>query len=137
MGEFPNKKTQFSKDNQPAPGRNGRPKGKSFKTILEELLELEANEEDLKDEDIKKIFSGSNHKITNREILMARLLIQAKRDGDSKSMERLMNRVEGKPAETITQKIELDTDSKITISKEGEEIKLSTKKESDENELPT
>jgi len=78
---------------------NGRPKGKSFKTILETLLDLECSEEDLSDEEIKKIFPDG--KVTNREIFMARMLMNAKKDPNSKSAERLLNRVDGLPKQSI------------------------------------
>ena len=123
MGEFPNKETQFSKDNQPE-GR-GRPKGKSFKTILDELLDLECSEEDLKDEQIKEFFKDANHKITNREIMLARMTLRAKQDPDSKAAQRLMDRVEGKPVETVKQKLEIDTDKKINISISDKDVDLS------------
>jgi len=108
---------------------NGRPKGKSFKTILDELLDLEATEKDLEDEDIKKVFKDANHKITNREIMLARMVLRAKQDPDSKAAERLMNRVEGKPVETVHNKLELGTENKITISKDGDSISLKVEKQ--------
>jgi hypothetical protein len=55
---------------------------------------------------------------------MARLLLQAKRDGDSKSMERLMNRVDGKPIETVKQTHEITTDKSISLSIDGKNIDL-------------
>lgn len=110
MGEFPNKETQFEPGKTGNP--DGRPPGKSFKKILEMLLDLEASEEDLKDEDIKKMFPEG--KVTKREILMARLLITASRNADSKSMERLLNRVDGLPKQSIDHKVE-SVDNKIII----------------------
>lgn len=91
---------------------NGRPPGKSFKAILEKLLDLEASDEDKTDEEIKKMFPDG--KVTKREILMTRLLIRALRDPDSKSMERLLNRVDGLPRQSIDHKIE-STDNRIII----------------------
>jgi hypothetical protein len=79
----------------------GRPPGKSFKTILNELLDLKASDNDLSDDEIKNIFSDSKEPITNREILMAKLLLKAKKDADSKSMQRLLDRVEGTPKQTV------------------------------------
>lgn len=122
MGEFPNKETQFSSENQPE--KNGRPPGKSFKAILDALLDLAATEEDLEDSDIQKVFADKNQKVTNREILLAKMMIRAKRDPDSKSAERLMNRVEGKPIETIKQQHEINTDKSINLSIDGKEIDL-------------
>lgn len=86
---------------------NGRPKGKSFKTVLEAMLDLECSDKDLEDEEIKEHFKGANYKPTNRDIVAVRMLLKAKQDGESKSAERLMNRVEGKPIETIKQNIEV------------------------------
>lgn len=102
----------------------GRPRGKSFKTILEELLDLQATEQDMEDEDIKKVFKDANHKITNKEIIMAKMILQAKRDPDSRSAERLMNRVDGKPIETVKQSIDVSTEKSIHISIDGKEIDL-------------
>lgn len=110
MGEFPNKETQFGEGESGNP--KGRPPGKSFKTILENLLDLEASEEDLEDSDIKKLFPEG--KVTNREIFMARLVLRAKRDPDSKSAERLLNRVDGLPKQSIDHKVE-SVDNKIII----------------------
>lgn len=109
---FPDDGKKFEKGESGNP--NGRPKGKSFKTILEELLDLECSEEDMKDEDIKRVFKDSNHKITNREILMAKMILQAKRNPDSKSAERVLNRVDGLPKQSIDHKVE-SGDNKIII----------------------
>ena len=115
--------TPFKKGESGNP--DGRPPGKSFKTILNKLLDLEATEKDLSDEELKAMLPDG--KVTNRDILMARLLLQAKADGDSKSMERLMNRVDGKPIETVHQKLEIGTENKISIVKDGDEISLKVK----------
>lgn len=101
---------------------DGRPPGKSFKTILEKLLDLEASDEEKTDEEIKKMFPDG--RVTKREILMTRLLIRALRDPDSKSMERLMNRVDGKPIETVKQALEISTDKSINLSIDGNDIEL-------------
>lgn len=101
----------------------GRPPGaKSFATILNKLLDLEASDADKTDEEIKAMFPEG--KVTKREILMTRLLIRALRDPDSKSMERLMNRVEGRPIETVKQTHEITTDKTINLSIDGKEIDL-------------
>ena len=63
----------------------GRPKGKSFKSVMQALLDLECSDEDLKDEEIKKMFTDANYKPTNRDIISARMLMKAKQDTDSKS----------------------------------------------------
>jgi hypothetical protein len=93
---------------------NGRPKGKSFKTILEELLDLPAADRLKNLEDVKELLVDTG-KLTNREILMARLMIRACEDADSKSMERLMNRVDGMPKEhkeiTIIKPLIIDLDN--------------------------
>lgn len=91
----------------------GRPPGaKSFRTILETLLDLDASEEEKSDEEIKKMFPDG--RVTKREILMTRLLIRALRDPDSKSMERLLNRVDGLPKQSIDHKVE-SVENKIII----------------------
>jgi hypothetical protein len=122
MGEFPSKENQFSSDNQPE--KNGRPKGKSFKAVLEAMLDLECSEEDLKDEEIKKIFNDASYKPTNRDIISARMLIKAKQDAESKSSQRIADRVDGKPIETIKQSTEITTDKKIILSLDGKDIEL-------------
>ena len=121
-GETPDGAIPFKKGESGNP--NGRPPGKTFKSILNDLLDLKATDEDMSDEEIKKLFPDG--KVTNREILMAKLLLTAKKDGESKSMERLMNRVDGKPIETVNNKVEIDTAKKINLSMNGEEINLST-----------
>ena len=121
-GETPEGAKPFKKGESGNP--NGRPPGKTFKSILNDLLDLKASDDDMSDEEIKKLFP--NGKVTNREILMAKLLLTAKKDGESKSMERLMNRVDGKPIETVNNKVEIDTAKKINLSMNGEEINLST-----------
>ncbi len=107
----------------------GRPPGaKSFATILNKLLDLAASDEDYSDAEILKMFPDKQ--ATNREIFMARMMIKAKRDSDSKSAERLMNRVEGRPIETVKQTVEINTENKISIIKDGKEISLRVDKPS-------
>src|SRR3989304_4417433 len=108
------KDTQFNSTNQPDPSVVGRKLCKSFKTILEELLELEANQTEKSDEEIIKIF-GKEKRITKREILMARLLVTALNDSESKSMERLMNRVDGMPKQAVDTTLSMA--EKIDLSK--------------------
>lgn len=102
----------FKEGDDPRRNTSGRPPGKSFKAILERLLDLEASEEDMSDEDIKKVFPEG--KVTNREIFMARMIIQAKRDPNSKAAERVLNRVDGLPKQSIDHKVE-SGDNKIII----------------------
>lgn len=53
MGEFPNKVTQFTRDNQPS--KNGRPKGsRNLRNVIQELMEDENFELKLKDGKILK-----------------------------------------------------------------------------------
>ena len=108
---------------------NGRPKGKSFKTILNELLDMEASEADLSDEEIKKLFPSG--KVTNREIFMTRMLLRAKSDPDSKSAERLLNRVDGLPkqsidhttaGESLNQQIIINPVASVQLSKTEAEV---------------
>ena len=123
MSEFPNKETQFEPGKSGNP--NGRPKGKSFKAVLEILLDMEATDKDMEDEEIKKLFPDPKNRPTNREIIMAKMALRAKEDPDSKSAERIMNRVDGKPVETVHQKLEIDTEKKINISIDGKATDLS------------
>ena len=122
MGEFPNKETQFGPGESGNP--NGRPKGKSFKTVLEAMLELPCTDKDLEDDDIKKFFEGAAYRPTNRDIISARMMIKAKQDSESKSSQRIADRVDGKPIETIKQSTEITTDKKIILSIDGKEIDL-------------
>lgn len=97
---FPSRDTRFSSTNQPS-GR-GRKPGRSFKTILKELLDLPVAEKIKSLQDLKDILPEKDlEKLTNGEALMIRLLGKALANPESKAMERLMNRVEGMPTFTM------------------------------------
>lgn len=100
------KNTQFSETRQPE--ENGRIPGKSFKSIINELLDLQAAGKVLSTEEIQLMSKQLGRQVTYREALSIRLLGKALGNPDSRSMERILDRAEGKP----TQSIELTGDLK-------------------------
>lgn len=96
MGEFPNKATQFTTENQPKNG--GRPKGsRSMKTILREYLEnISINIES--DEIIKSWAKDQN--ISAKELLVLddiKTSIYGDSENREKSKKRIWEYLEGKP----------------------------------------
>ena len=78
MGEFPNKATQFSSDNQPD-GKQGRPKGrKNMRTMLMELLASK----------------DQNGEWSNP--VAAKLLQLAFNKGDMRALQEIIDRIEGR-----------------------------------------
>ena len=93
MGEFPNKKTQFTSENQPK--NKGIKKGSIHsKTILNKFLEME----------IEQInpFTKVMEKMTVAELMN---LVQIKNalDGELPSFREIYDRLEGKPKQEINQ----------------------------------
>lgn len=106
----------------------GKPKGsKSFKTILSELLDKKVKNIKVKSaEEIQEMFPDGD--LTYKQALAVRMIAIAIINPESKSAERIMNRVEGLPKQTIEQSIVSD-EAKIIISKDGETISLKVKDE--------
>lgn len=118
--------TQFKPGQSGNP--NGKPKGsKSFKTILSELLDKKVKNEGIKSaQEIQEMFPDGD--LTYKQALMVRMIAIAVINPESKSAERIMNRVEGLPKQTIEQHL-VDQDAKIIISKDGANISLKVKDE--------
>jgi len=76
----------------------GRPKGLSFKTILDEILDLPA---DMTISEVQEYTEKLGRKLTNREIMLIRMMAKAITDPESKSMQHILDRVEGKPQQSI------------------------------------
>lgn len=103
MGEFPNKETQFTSENQPE-GR-GRPKGSvSVMTELRHLIEREVDAVDPIDNLKKKMPLG-------RIIVMK--LVSAGVKGDMRAIEQIFDRLEGKPNKTMAYEDGLEVSVKI------------------------
>lgn len=96
MGEFPNKASQFSKENQPL--KNGRPKGsRPMKVILREYLE-KISVETPQDGIIEKW--ASDNKISAKELMVLDDIKEAlygDEDQKEKSKKRIWEYLEGKP----------------------------------------
>ena len=117
------------------PGHSGNPKGKpkgskSFKTILSELLDKKVKNPTIKSAaEIQEMFPDGD--LTYKQAMAVRMIAQAVINPESKSAERIMNRVEGLPKQTIEQSIVSD-EAKIIISKDGREINLKVKSDKPE-----
>lgn len=71
----------------------GRPKGtRNIKTILSELLEIT--------EKVKNPVTGEVGEVSQIEMIAAKLVVMAK-NGDLASIDRVLDRTEGKPATSI------------------------------------
>ncbi len=88
------------------PGQSGNPKGRPKGTggpymtrILKELLEQDIDIKNIGD--LKRFFDIKGTKMTNKHAIMFRLLKKA-HDGDSKAIEVLLDRIDGK----VTQPLE-------------------------------
>ena len=91
MAEFPNKRTQFSKDNQPK--KNGRPKGaRSRSTIVREWLECS--------EMIVNPLTGKNQRLQQSDIITLALIKKA-RKGDVQAFKELMDSGYGRTVNQI------------------------------------
>jgi len=91
MGSFPNKETQFSKENQPE--KNGRPKGSlSAKTILNKFLSLE--------QEYENPVTGVFENMSVYEMMSLSIIAKAK-DGDLQAYKEILDRLEGKAQQNI------------------------------------
>ena len=92
MGEFPNKATQFSKDNQPE-GR-GRPKGsRNVATVLKELLALQD----------KELGGVGDFGSPLAKMLLKIAFDKESSNGDKlKAIKEILDRVEGKAEQNIS-----------------------------------
>lgn len=90
----------------------GRPTGsKSFKKILDELLEMVVKDEGVKSaKEIVDMYPDGQ--VTYKQAMAVRMIAKAVLDPESKSAERIMNRTEGKPIETIRQDLQV-TDIRV------------------------
>jgi hypothetical protein len=91
MAEFPNKATQFTKDNQPE--GKGRPKGSlNTKTILSRFFNFEMEQ--------TNPFTKELEKMTVKE-LMSLVQIKKAMEGDLPAYKELLDREEGKVTDKI------------------------------------
>lgn len=78
---------RFSSDNQPE--KRGRPAGsRNTKTILAELLAITEN--------VRNPLTGEDAEVSIHEQILAKLVVMAK-NGDLQSVDRVLDRLEGKP----------------------------------------
>ena len=102
MGSFPNKATQFSKDNQPK--NRGDKKGvEHSKTRLKRLLALTEN--------MKNPVTGELEEFSVIEQMDLALIIRA-RKGDVKAYNSILDRLEGKPNQAVKYEGKLETTNK-------------------------
>jgi hypothetical protein len=103
MGDFPNKATQFTSENQPE-GR-GRPKGSlSVKTTLKQLLAQEIDWKDLE---------GKPARLQALDAMIGEQIRKAVKDGDTSAFTAIIDRLEGKPKQEIDQKT--DSIQKVVV----------------------
>ena len=88
MGEFPNKATQFSSENQP----KNRRKGESIKTLLKRLLDTEINR-------LNPLTLEQEDMTANEAIAYS--LINEAATGDVQAAKEIFDRVEGKSQTNI------------------------------------
>lgn len=94
----------FKEGDDPRRNLDGRPPGKSFKTIFDELLEMMVKDHGIKSaQEIVDMYPDG--KVTYKQAMAVRMIAKAVLDPESKSAERIMNRTEGKPIETVNQKL--------------------------------
>ena len=104
---------------------NGRPKGsKSMSTILKKLINVSINNPKLLDQYealFPEYFNGDKKGKKPKQLIMLRLMTKAL-EGDSKSIDMIFDRTEGKVKEQIDQTIEVVT-TESDVKKELEELK--------------
>ena len=109
---FPNKSTQFSKENQPE--KNGRPKGVlNSKTILERFLSITKN--------MTNPLNNEVEDLTMAELITLKQIANAL-NGDLAAYKEITDRFEGR----VVNKQEIDhtSDGKQIISWGGKEIQI-------------
>jgi len=111
MGEFPNKSTQFSKDNQPE--KNGRPKGvRNRATIVREIFDMTVKYPDEVLEALKGLFPDLKNNVTIEEAATIMQAAKAIQEKDSVAYKVLMDSAYGAPKQEIDTK---DVTPQITV----------------------
>lgn len=90
MGEFPNKATQFTSENQPPNEAKRVPKTKTIKRIIREIWVDEL------------VDDGANGKVS-RAVKGIKAIIREVEKGNVPAFNALVDRLEGKPKQTIDQ----------------------------------
>ena len=122
----------WSSVNQPD-GR-GRPKGRSFKSIIQEIMDLPAAKRIKALGDIQEIL-GNTEKLTNNEALAIRMLAKALSNPDSKSAERILNHGYGMPKQT-TEQINVNVEPQLLFRDKDGKIKDGSKPKPPTDEIP-
>lgn len=116
MGEFPNKATQFSSDNQPE--KNGRPR-KWVSTLKEQgyrksevtdAIEVLCS---MSAEELQKVSDNEDNTILERTV--AKALLNGNTKGSLYNIETLITRVHGQPKQDIEQTTNIKGDVVITM----------------------
>lgn len=92
----------------------GRPKGRDFRTIFNEILDLEAKGVVLDVAEVKQLCGELARPLTYREALAVRMMAKALSNPESKSAERVLDRAEGKPIQGIEMSGQLLTAPELT-----------------------
>lgn len=105
-------------DKQFKPGEtgnpNGRPRGRGLKAIFDELLDMEAKGVVLQTPEVIQLMAELQRKVTYREAFAIRTMAKALSNPESKSAERLADRTEGKPPQSLD--ITTDGDKISTVN---------------------
>ena len=111
MGDFPNKATQFSRENQPPYESRCKPKIHA-KTILEKFLSIE--------KDMVNPLTGLEDKLSIAELMHLKQIANAVQ-GDISAYKEIIDRLEGKSKASLELGGSVEqTVTKITIKKRGE-----------------
>ena len=104
MGEFPNKATQFSKDNQPK--KNGCPKGsKNRSTIARAIMDMNIKIPEKILSQLKEIYPEMANNLTIEEAMAYIQATKAIQDKDTAAYKALMDSGYGLPKQEIDQNI--------------------------------
>lgn len=90
---FPHDGVKFQEGESGNP--NGRPVGQNFKSVINRILDLQAQTK-IKDSEGLKAIVGDTTKLTNREAAMLLMFAKAVQNPEGKGMERILERAEGK-----------------------------------------